>query len=825
MLDTDISTTDALRLLHTTEVDPHAIDRRRFLQLVGMGVGAGLVSGPAGSLLDQLSFGHDPSAWAAGPIGPTDGILVVIGMFGGNDGLNTVVPFNDGNYYTQHGGLAVPGASTLPIGDGLGLNPALTELKRFWDNGQLAVVRGLGYPNPDFSHFNSMAYWMSGRVGGIPSSGWLGRWLDGYLGGTRDLYAGAEVGYSVPLHLVGAVQRGTVVPPSAPSFGNGTSNSDTRVYQAMRSMNTAAYGPWHGAVGQAFVDQLDLATTISGHYPADADLPESEIVARLEIAARMINANLGFRVLTAGFGDFDSHASQPAMHTSRMQELNQAVARFFQILDPAWSSRVTIMTFSEFGRTSWDNDGQGTDHGSSAPHFVLGANVRGGLYGLQPSLVGLDRWERMPFHVDLRSYYASVIDGWLGGGSSDVLGGTFENLNLFSRGPGINPDGTTAPGPAVISPPSSFVPMAPLRVVDTRDFTGGVLARALEPGERIRVPIAGVGGIPASGVTAVAANVTAVGATTPNFFTVYPGSTARPNTSNLNSGPGRPVPNLVVIGVGADGMIEVFNSHGYTHCLVDVFGYFTAAGGDRFTSVLPGRLFDSRVGQGVRVGKVSESSPVEIQVAGLAGVPASGATAVVLNLTVTEPDGPGWMRATPTGQPSPNVTSNVNFGQGDTTPNLVLCKLGDGGRITVDGGGAPAHVLGDVFGYFGASGSQIRTLPPQRLIDTRIGLGAPRAPLAPGEDVRSIVGGHAQVPANATAVVLNVTATNVAGPSFVTVWPDGETQPDTSNLNVLPGRTVANLVICRLGDEGALRLASPIASCDLIADVLGYFVD
>ena len=310
------------------------LDRRRFLQLVGMGVGAGLMAGSGGSLLDHLLLGHDPSAWAAGPIGAHDGVLVVIGMFGGNDGLNTVVPFDDPLYYQQHGGLAIPAGQTLPIARGLGLNPALTELKRWWDAGQLAVVQGVGYPNADFSHFNSMAYWMAGQVGGIPSTGWLGRWLDGYLGGGRDLFAAAEVGYSVPLHLIGANQRGTVVPTSKPGFGTGTDSSDLQMYQAMRNMRTAAHGPWHAAVGQAFVDQLDLAATLAGHYPADDALPDSEIVAGLEIAARMINANLGFRVLTVGFGDFDSHANQPEMHTARMQELNDGARPLLRSAQP-----------------------------------------------------------------------------------------------------------------------------------------------------------------------------------------------------------------------------------------------------------------------------------------------------------------------------------------------------------------------------------------------------------------------------------------------------------------------------------------------------------
>jgi hypothetical protein len=281
------------------------------------------------------------------------------------------------------------------------------------------------------------------------------------------------------------------------------------------------------------------------------------------------------------------------------------------------------------------------------------------------------------------------------------------------------------------------------------------------------------------------------------------------------------VPNLVVMGVGGDGCVEVFNSAGSAHCVVDVFGYFSTTTGDRFTAVAPSRLFDTRDGLGVRPGKLPHQTPIDVQVAGNAGVPPTGATAVVLNLTVTEPDSPGWMRATPTGQTAAD-TSNVNFDAGDVTPNLVVCKIGDGGRITIDGHGTGAHVVGDVFGYFSGTGCQLRTLPPQRLLDTREGIGAELRPVG-AESVGLVVGGQAQVPADAAAVVLNVTATNVSGPSYVTVWPDGEQQPKTSNLNVVAGQTVANLVICRLGDGGALRLASPLASCDLIADALGYF--
>jgi uncharacterized protein (DUF1501 family) len=823
VLDSDIATSDALRHLNVDEpIDAPALDRRRFLQLVGMGMGAGLVAGGTSSLLDHV-LGHDPSAWAAGPVGPGDGIVVVIGMFGGNDGLNTVVPFNDGSYYGQHGRLAVPGAQTLPLNGDVGLHPALSNLKSFWDRGQLAIVQGVGYPNPDFSHFNSMAYWMSGVTRGIPTTGWIGRWLDGYLSGGADLYAAAEAGTSVPLHLVGASRRGTVVPLARPDFGAGTDLRDLRMYTALRSMRSGAATSWHANVTQAVVDQLEIAKNLSPHY-ADS-VPSRPLTARLEVAARLINANLGFRVLTAGWGDFDSHANQPDMHPVRMAELNEAVGRFFALLDPAWLSRVTVMTYSEFGRTSWagDDDG-GTDHGSSAPHFVFGQNVKGGLYGARPSLANLGRWDRMPHSVDFRSYYASILDGWLGGGSSTVLGANYENLGLFRAGPGASSGGGGVLPPAVVSPPAGFVPMAPVRVMDSRDGTGGVRTGAMAAGEVSKVPVRGVSGVPSDAI-AVVANVTAVAATEPGYFTVFPGQTARPSTSNLNIRPGRPVPNLVVMGIGTDGCIDVFNSHGAAHCLVDVFGYFAAGGaGDRFTPLPPKRLFDTRTGAGVRPGKIAHQSPVDVQVSGVAGVPA-GATAVVINLTVVEPESPGWMRMRPAGESVVTDTSNLNFFANDVVPNLTMCKLGANGQITIDGAGAGAHVLGDVFGYFGGGGSLLRTTPPERLLDTRIGSGAPQAPIGGAATARLIVGGRGSIPANATAVVLNVTATNVQGASYVTVWPDGQPMPDTSNLNVFGGQTIANLVVVRLGAGGALQLANPVSACDVIADALGYFVE
>ena len=254
--DPDIETSDALRLLSAAPAaGTTAWSRRRFLQLVGMGLGAGLTGSALVDAIGSGLPGFSPDAFAA-PVGPNDGILVVVGMYGGNDGLNTVVPIADGNYYTQHGPLAIPAAETLPLTAGRGLNPRLATLHRMWQAGQVAIVEGVGYPDPDLSHFTSMAIWMSAIRHGIPSTGWLGRWLDAHLAGGPDLYAAAAIGSSVPLHLIGAQRRASAIPPGGTPFGAGTGDPDKRAYDAIRAMAApAGRGVWHDALSDIFKDE------------------------------------------------------------------------------------------------------------------------------------------------------------------------------------------------------------------------------------------------------------------------------------------------------------------------------------------------------------------------------------------------------------------------------------------------------------------------------------------------------------------------------------------------------------------------------------------
>jgi uncharacterized protein (DUF1501 family) len=817
----EMPTFDALRRLHRVPADDLlAVDRRRFLQLVGMGLGAGLVSGPGTSLLDEALLGHDPAAWALGPVGATEGILVVIGLYGGNDGLNTVVPINDGYYYDQHGALAVDAATTLPLNDSTGLHPALSEFKRFWDTGQLAIVEGVGHRQDDFSHFTSMARWMAGRPGALSPSGWLGRWLDGHLAGRSDLFAAAEIGNSLPLHLVGDRSLGTTVSPYPSEFGLPRAArvaADQSLFSTVRSM-AGANDPlsWEGRIGQAQIDQLDVATRLGPVIPGYGVLSGVEIAAKLEVAARVINANLGFRILTAGYGDFDSHADQPDQHPVRMAELNEGVQRFFATLDPAWAGRVTVMTFSEFGRTSHANDGEGTDHGSSAPQFVFGAGVKGGFYGERPSLAGLQQWDRLATPVDMRDYYGSIIDGWLGGGGADVVPGFANDLRLFARGPN-----TTPSFPGVVL--GEFVAMAPERIYDSRDGTGGRSTR-IGPGETVQVKIAGAGSIASSDVRAVAVNITSIRPSAVTWLAAYPSGGTLPDSSTLNPRAGAVVANMSVVGVGGDGMISLYNDSSDVHVTVDAMGYFRSTPAARLVALSPRRILDTREGVGAPQARVQGGSPVVLQVVGVGGVPASGVDAVIVNVAAIRPTTEGWVTAWPTGSGTQPTVASLSFRAGQVTASMVVCKVGDGGTITLAASSGDLELIGDVVGYFSSAtdGSRLAPIRPSRLLDTRTGNGAPQARVGPGSEVVLQVTGRSGVPAGVTAVTLNITAVRPTQQTFVTVYPDGEERPIASSLNPDPDAVSANLVMAKLGAGGRVRLYNDVGDVDLLADVTAY---
>ena len=430
---------EEIQALLSTPADalPGQVARRTFLKgALAVGAGAALVP----SWADHL-------AAAATPIGATDGVLVVLQLGGGNDGLGMVAPTtahpDSGRYRTARGNLAVTGA--LSLADGLGLHPRLPRLKARWDAGQVAVVQGVGQTLGDLSHFSSTATWMAGTAGTSRTTGWLGRWLDGVPESEQGLRA-VQVGSSVPLHLKGQRAQVTAMGPSADLFGADRSEPwMAPVYDGVTAMGagTTGRGRLSDLVADAGASSVALAQRLAPLYqPA---LPGGRLVPDLTLAARLVNADLGVRVISCSHGSYDLHDGMGYGYGVLMDELDAAIEAFFTTLSPTFRDRVALMTFSEFGRTVRANGSGGTDHGTASPQLVIGSNVAGGLHGAQPRLDDLDRRGDLKVQVDLRSYYASVVDGWLAGGSSTVLGGTYPDLGLFRRSPG----GPSTPPPPV----------------------------------------------------------------------------------------------------------------------------------------------------------------------------------------------------------------------------------------------------------------------------------------------------------------------------------------------------------------------------------------
>ena len=815
MIDPDISTEDARRLLTVDERDdsPLNMDRRRFLQLVGWGVGAGaLVGGLGESFAPQLMSGRMREAYAATPIGAADGIVVLLGFDGGLDGLNTVVPYTDANYYAQHGTLAVPAAQVLQLNGTVGLNPNLTYLKSLYDKGEVAVVQGVGYPNPDLSHFSSMALWMYGKAGnGTPTTGWVGRWLDG-LGGD-DLFRAVSVGQSLPLSLVGDVKRGTAVPSWGLGFGSGTDVHDQWMYDAMRGMSSApsARGQWHDTVATTLKGVVDVGQQLGPVF--SRTLPDDDIVKKMTVAARLINADLGLRVIDTSFSGFDTHSSQPGSLTELLTSFDAAIKAFFTTLDDRFRSRVTIVTYSEFGRTSWSNDSDGTDHGTVNNHFVIGQAVKGGLYGQQPSLVGLRRWDRPAFNIDFRSLYTSILDGWLGGGASTVIGGSYSNLGLFKTGPGAGV--ATGSGPAAAL--GDFTGVTPYRLYDSRYQNRFLPLGAGTTGE---VQATGIGGVPAAGVTAVALNVTTTAATGDSAFTVWPTGEARPNVSNVIVPVARAVPNLTIVKVGQGGRVNVFNDQATAQCIVDVVGWFGPATATRLQPITPVRALDTRNGTGGKTGPLGPNGTYDVLVRGVGGVPA-GADSVVLNVTAVRPSSNGWMTVWPSGQAKPNA-SCLNFVAGQIVPNSVIAKIGSNGKVSINNANGYTNVVVDILGYMSSTApGRHFPLAPARLLDTR---PDNVAPIGANSTTTITVTGVGGVPASGvSAVALNIAAYNPSVVSYLTLYPNGEARPNTSNLNTWPGRNVSNLAIVKVGSQGKVALYNYDGTVDLVVDVVGWF--
>ena len=375
--------------------------------------------------------------------------------------------------------------------------------------------------------------------------------------------------------------------------------------------------------------------------------------------------------------------------------------------------------------------------------------------------------------------------------------------------------------PAV--PVPTYHPLAPARILDTRSGNGAPVGK-LGANGTLPLQVTGRGGVPATGVTSVVLNLTVTEATAVSFLTAWPAGGVRPLASNLNYGAGDTVPNLVVVKVGTDGKVNLFNYAGSAHVIADVAGWYGAADGESYAALTPARLLDTRAGVEAPAAKLGTGSAITLQVTGRGGVPATGVSAVVLNVTVTDTSSGGFLTVWPAGEERP-LASNLNYVPGQTVANLVMVKVGAGGAVDLYMSGGPISVIADVAGYYGEAGAGLATATPARILDTRSGLGAPAAKLGAGATLSLQVTGRGGVPATGvSAVVLNVTVTEPVAGGFLTAWPAGETRPLVSNLNYVPGQTVPNLVVVKVGTGGKVNLYSSGGPVHVIADVAGWFV-
>jgi len=373
----------------------------------------------------------------------------------------------------------------------------------------------------------------------------------------------------------------------------------------------------------------------------------------------------------------------------------------------------------------------------------------------------------------------------------------------------------------------AFVPVSPSRVLDTRVGlgTGGVAARLGQ--NPLMLDVSGVTGNASVVPTAVVLNVTVIAPTKNTYVEVYPNGDGPTGTSNLNVTAGEVVANQVTVQVGQNGMVDFYNADGQTDLVADIAGYYTLdKAGSSYVPDGPNRVLDTRDGTGGVTGPVGAGQSVSLQVTGVDGVPA-GVTAVVLNVTATEGTKNSFLSVYPVGSGVPSASS-LNFAAGHNVPNLVTVQVGADGKVSFYNSSGSVQVVADLAGYFVSGGPQTGGVSdstgPTRILDTRNGTGAAKAPIGADQSIALQVAGVGQVPGSGvTAVVLNVTAVSATKSSFLTVYPDGESTPTASNLNFAANQTVPNLVVVPLGADGKVRFFNDTGDVEVIADIFGYY--
>ena len=397
------------------------LSRRRFLKLttgaVAVGATANLLS------LDQIAEAAINRPLAAGTP-----ILVVVTLYGGNDGLNTVIPYKDPLYFSSRPDISYKPETMLPLDSELALNPSMTGIKGLWDQKKVAIVRGVGYPKPDHSHFSSMAKWQTASPDKHINSGWLGRWLDSQ---SEDPMLAISLGSVLPPMLAGTKISGSALP-----LGGLVIPKGSLATQCIQLSKTArADSKLMAAAATSMRNLFNVSTSIQPILklpaPVAPDLPtvnggnaggDSNLSQQLDVVAKLIAAGSPTKVWSVSLGGFDTHANEANAQAALLGVVSTSLTRFMnQLKSTTRLNDVTVMVYSEFGRRVKGNASQGTDHGTSGPMFLIGEKIKGGFYGDQPSLSKLIDGD-LAVTSDFRDVYATVLESILKSPAEQSLG-------------------------------------------------------------------------------------------------------------------------------------------------------------------------------------------------------------------------------------------------------------------------------------------------------------------------------------------------------------------------------------------------------------------
>jgi uncharacterized protein (DUF1501 family) len=368
--------------------------------------------------------------------------LVVIQLTGGNDTLNTVIPYNDGLYYDNRRTVAYKPESVLPISDELAFNPKMGSMKRLWDDGKMALINGIGYPSPNRSHFRSMDIWHTAEPDDIGKEGWLGRTARVLDPNAENVLTAVNFGRGLPRALgVKGVPVASV--GNLETYGLFPDLQDDMMRKIALDAFAKMYGGARGQdavmdfLGQTGNDALkgaDILRTAPGLYSSNVEYAANPIADSLKSVAQVMFANLGTRIYYTNQGGYDTHSGEMATHAQLWDHLSGAVGDFWDdLVEHDRQDDTLIFIFSEFGRRIKDN-GSGTDHGSGGSAFLVGGQVIGGMYGEYPSLEPEKQLEGdLQFNNDFRRTYATILDRWLHVGSEDIINGSFEPHEIIAR--------------------------------------------------------------------------------------------------------------------------------------------------------------------------------------------------------------------------------------------------------------------------------------------------------------------------------------------------------------------------------------------------------